>query len=103
MAPSKESFRLSTQDASFLYSDTSNGPLTMGSLGLVHSRISLDSLIAYTGERMYLIPRYRQRVVFAPFNLVHPSLEDDPNFDLANHIFSHEMPRNSTEAAVRGR
>ena len=101
MAPSKEeSFRLSTQDASFLYGDTSNGPLTMGSLGLFHSRISLESLIAYTGERMHLIPRYRQRVVFAPFNLAHPSLEDDPNFDLANHIFSHEMPRNSTEAAV---
>ena len=31
MAPSKESFRLSTQDASFLYGEAANAPLSMAS------------------------------------------------------------------------
>ncbi len=38
--------------------------------------------------------------MFAPFNLAHPSLEDDPGFDLANHLFCHEMRRDSSEAAL---
>ena len=39
MAPSKESFRLSTQDASFVYGETANGPLNMAMVGLFRSRI----------------------------------------------------------------
>ncbi len=43
---------------------------------------------------MHLLPRYRQRVIFAPFNLAHPSLvRTTPAFDLANHLFCHELPR----------
>src|SRR5579864_4937903 len=94
----KQSFRLSTQDASFLYGDTSNGPLNMAMLGVFRSRIDFKSLFAHMEERMHLLPRYRQRVVFAPLNLAHPSLHDDPGFDLANHLFCHELPRGTTEA-----
>ena len=92
MAPSKESFRLSTQDASFLYGEAANGPLNMAMLGTFRSHIDFKSLFAHMDARMHLLPRYRQRVVFAPFNLAHPSLEDDPGFDLANHLFCHELP-----------
>ena len=34
MAPSKESFRLSTQGASFFYGEAANGPLNMAMLAL---------------------------------------------------------------------
>jgi len=100
MAPSKESFRLSTQDATFLYGEAANGPLTMAMLGTFRSHIDFKALFAHMEARMHLLPRYRQRIVFAPFNLAHPSLEDDPSFDLANHMFCHELPRDSTEAAL---
>ncbi len=100
MAPSKESVRLSTQDASFLYGEAANGPLTMAMLATFRSHIDFKSLRAHMEARMHLLPRYRQRIVFAPLNLVHPSLEDDPGFDLANHLFCHEMPPDSTEAAL---
>lgn len=95
-----ESFRLSTQDASFIYGEAANGPLNMAMLGLFRSRIEFKSLLAHMDERMHLLPRYRQRVVFAPFNLNHPSLQDDSDFDLADHLFCHELPRGSTEAAL---
>ena len=97
MAPSKGSFRLSTQDASFLYGEAANGPLTMGMLATFRSQIDFMSLRAHMDARMHLLPRYRQRVIFAPFNLAHPSLVDDPAFDLANHLFCHELPPDSAE------
>ncbi len=100
MAPSEESFKLSTQDASFLYGEAANGPLNMAMLGLFRSRIDLKSLHAHMDARMHLLRRYRQRVIFAPFNLAHPTLQDDPDFDLRNHLFCHEMPRDTSEAAL---
>lgn len=100
MAPSKESFRLSTQDASFLYGDAANGPLTMGMLATFRSQIDFKSLRAHMDARMHLLPRYRQRVIFAPFNLAHPSVKDDPGFDLANHLFCHDLPPDSSEATL---
>ncbi len=100
MAPSKESFRLSTEDASFLYGEAANAPLNMSMLATFRSHIDFKSLFAHMDARMPRLPRYRQRVVFAPFNLAHPCLEDDPGFDLANHLFCHKMQRGSTEAAL---
>ncbi len=97
---SKESFRLSTQDASFLYGEAANGPLTMGMLATFRSHIDFKSLRVHMAARMHLLPRYPQRLVFAPFNLAHPSLVDDPGFDLGNHLFCHELPPDSAEAVL---
>lgn len=100
MALFKESFRLSTEDASFLYVETPNAPLNMAMFALFKEPMSFKSLVKHIGDRMHLVPRYRQRVVFAPFNLAHPSLQDDPNFDLKNHVFRHQVRRGATQAAV---
>jgi diacylglycerol O-acyltransferase / wax synthase len=100
MALSKADFRLSTQDASFLYAEAANGPLNMAMLSFFRHRVDFRTLSAHIKARIHLVPRYRQRVAFAPFNLVHPHLEDDPGFDLANHIFCHELPPGTTEAAL---
>ena len=100
MAPSKESFRFSTQDASFLYGEAANAPLNMSMLAMFRSHIDFNSLFAHLDARMSRLPRYRQRALFAPFNLAHPSLADDPGFDLANHLFCHTLPADSTRAAL---
>jgi len=47
MGTSDESFRLSTQDASFLFGEAANGPLNMAMLGLFRSRINFKSLLAH--------------------------------------------------------
>ncbi len=100
MASAKESFRLSTQDASFLYGEAANAPLTMGMLATFRGHVDFESLCTHMGARMHLLPRYRQRLVFAPLNLAHPSLEDDPDFNLANHLFRHELPPDSSETVL---
>lgn len=45
---------------------------------------------------MHLLPRYRQRLAFVPFNLAHASWEDDPNFALDNHLIRHPLPRGTS-------
>jgi WS/DGAT/MGAT family acyltransferase len=43
-------------------------------------------------QRLHELPRYRQRVVFPPFGIAHPTWEDDPQFDLANHLHEITLP-----------
>ena len=43
-------------------------------------------------ERMHLLPRYRQRIMFAPLQLGHPTWHDDPEFDLDNHLAEATLP-----------
>ena len=97
---SKLSRRLSTQDASFLYNETPNGPLHIGMLHTFEGEIDFDRLTEHFARRIHLLPRFRQRVVFAPFNLAHATLEDDPEFALSDHLKHHRLPRGSSDAEM---
>jgi diacylglycerol O-acyltransferase len=97
---SKPSHRLSTQDASFLYNETSNGPLHVGLLQTFEGEIEFDRLVEHFERRIHLLPRYRQRLVFAPFNLAHATLEDDPEFNLRDHFKRHTLPSGAGDAEM---
>jgi len=99
---SKLARRLSTQDASFLYNETANGPLHIGILETFDGEIEPERLIEHFARRAHLLPRFRQRVVFAPFNLAHATLEDDPDFALGNHIRHHVLRRRFSDAEMTG-
>ncbi|OAI44086.1 hypothetical protein AYO38_02335 [bacterium SCGC AG-212-C10] len=89
--------RLTTQDASFLYGESIHGPMHIGSVSLFDGRLEFDSLVRQLEQRLHLIPRYRQRLNFVPFNLHHPTWEDDPTFQLSNHLKLHKLPPGTTE------
>ena len=55
--------------------------------GLTFRRIR--SLLA---ERVPLVPPFRQRMVEVPFGLSHPTLVDDPDFDLRYHVRRISIP-----------
>ncbi len=97
---SKLSRRLSTQDASFLYNETPNGPLHIGLLQTFEGEIEFDRLIEYFERRIHLLPGYRQRLIFAPFNLAHATLEDDPAFELRNHLKRHTLHSGADDAEM---
>src|SRR5579863_8918473 len=97
---SKLARRLSTQDASFLYNETASGPLHIGILQTFEGEIEPARLTEHFARRIHLLPRFRQRPVFAPFNLAHATLEDDPDFALGNHLRHHMLPRGSSDAAM---
>src|SRR5271170_1250543 len=97
---SKPSRRLSTQDASFLYNETPNGPLHVGLLQTFEGEIEFDRLIEYFERRIHLLPRFRQRLVFAPLNLVHATLQDDPEFKLRDHFKRHTLLAGASDSEM---
>ena len=90
--PSSSSYRLSTQDATFIYGESQSGPLHIGSIGLFEGRVDFNGLLGHFEERMHLVPRYRQRLIEVPLNLAHAMMEDDPEFAIENHVHQHELP-----------
>jgi diacylglycerol O-acyltransferase len=114
MTPVHSGDRLAAEDAAFLYFETNDAPLHIGSVSVLEGDIPLADYVEFIASRLPLIPRYRQRLVFPPFNIGHPTWEDDPEFDIGNHIrevhlkrgtmaelqrvagriFSHKMDRN---------
>jgi len=93
-----QSYRLSTQDATFIYAESHSGPLHIGSIGLFEGRIEFDDARRHVTSRIHLIPRYRQRLAPVPLNLAHAMMEDDPEFSVDNHVFNHELPPGTSEA-----
>lgn len=100
MPPIKLSRRLTTQDASFLYGESESGPLHFGGLGFFDGAIDFPDMLDHVERRLHMLPRFRQRLAFAPFNLAHPTLEDDPDFKIENHLFCHELPEDVSEAQM---
>jgi diacylglycerol O-acyltransferase len=94
----RSSYRLSTQDATFIYAESDSGPLHIGSIGLFEGEIAFDALLRHIEDRIHLVPRYRQRLIEVPLNLAHAMMEDDPNFSVENHVFRHELAPGLSEA-----
>ena len=95
--PSASSYRLSTQDATFIYAESQSGPLHIGSIGLFEGRVDFNALLGHFEERMHLAPRYRQRLIEVPLNFAHAMMEDDPEFSIDNHVHLHELPDGMSE------
>lgn len=54
--------------------------------------LARDAIVARIGERLHLIPRYRQRLDEAPLGLANPVWVDDSTFDLPWHVRSATLP-----------
>lgn len=91
--------RMRSMDAMFLYFEKPEMPLHIGSVAI------LDGSFDRTGEqliesRLQEIPRYRQRAIFSPLNLTHPTWEFDPEFNFQNHIRRLQLKPPGTEAQL---
>jgi diacylglycerol O-acyltransferase len=92
--------RLSAQDALFVYLEKKEMPLHIGCVMIFDGRIPMQRLMAQIEARLPQIPRYRQRLVFPPFHLGHPTWEFDPEFDIRRH-FRHVRLKHGTEEELR--
>ncbi len=88
--------RLTTQDASFIYGESFAGPLHIGSLSIFEGEIAFEKMRDALAAKLPLIKRYRQRLHFVPFNIAHATWEDDPAFDVSNHVKRHVLPRGTS-------
>jgi diacylglycerol O-acyltransferase / wax synthase len=92
MAPPALNHRLTTLDATFLYTEKPAQPMHVGGSMLYEGHLSLDALVRALECRLHLLPRYRQKVVFPPFAMAHPTWEDDPAFDIRHHAALVTLP-----------
>lgn len=86
MSNAGESNVFSFGDALFLYIEREGQPLNIAAVSVFESEIKRADCMAFIESKLPMIPRYRQRVVFPPFDLALPRWEFDPNFDIKNHV-----------------
>jgi diacylglycerol O-acyltransferase / wax synthase len=84
--------RLSPHDSLFLYWEHPEQPMHVAECLVYDGRFSAADLVQRIEERMHLLPRYRQKVVFPPLAIAHPTWEDDPDFAVANHVDEMDLP-----------
>jgi WS/DGAT/MGAT family acyltransferase len=92
--------RLSAHDAVFLYWERPEQPFHVCECMVYDGQFTAEDIKNLLDERMHLLPRYRQRVVFAPLQVAHPTWEDDPSFDLANHVVEADLPAPHDDEAL---
>jgi diacylglycerol O-acyltransferase len=77
---------LSWGDTFFLYLERDGQPLNIASTCEFEGKISFEACTRFVESKLHLIPRYKQRAVFAPFNIGLPTWQPDPHFNIRNHV-----------------
>ncbi len=93
--------QLSGLDSSFLYLETPNTPMHVGSLNVYEGSLSFDEFREFLSQRLHLAPRLLQRLVTVPLGLGNPSWIDDPNFDINLHLQHMALPKPGDWKALR--
>lgn len=92
--------RLSWGDALFLYLERAGMPLNIASVSILDGQIELEEFTRFIESKLPLLPRYYQRVAVPPLNIGLPVWENDPNFDVCNHVTEAKLHR-GTEAELK--
>ena len=101
MSKAKLNRRLSSMDAAFLYTEHPTAPMHIGGVDTLDGPVSLARFREELDAKLAFIPRYRQRLVLAPLNIGHPTWEDDPKFDIKNHVVGVTLPSPGTEEQLK--
>jgi len=84
--------RTSGIDAAFLYLERREIPLNIAAVCIFDGPIPVKEFTAAIASKLHLLPRYRQVVADPPFHLGYPTWEDDPKFDIRNHVIRVRLP-----------
>ncbi|MFL5860221.1 MAG: WS/DGAT/MGAT family O-acyltransferase [Solirubrobacteraceae bacterium] len=94
--------RLTGLDSSFLHLERDSTHMHVASCMLFEPEVpTYDELLEQITGRLHLVPRYRQRLAFVPFNQGRPVWVDDPHFNIAFHVRHTALPRPGGEAQLK--
>jgi WS/DGAT/MGAT family acyltransferase len=94
--------RLSGLDASFLALEKGGAHMHVGSVLVFDGDApEYGDLIAKIESRLHLVPRYRQKLAFAPLAQARPVWVDDPHFNLRYHVRHTALPAPASEDDLR--
>jgi diacylglycerol O-acyltransferase / wax synthase len=84
---------MSVQDAAFLDIEDGNNPMHIGSVAVLEGPApAYGDLVRLIAAKLPQVPRYRQKVRFAPGGLGRPVWVDDPHFQILYHIRHTAIP-----------
>jgi len=89
--------KLSSMDASFLYFETPEMPMHVGSMAIFklpdgYTGDFFEDFKAMIAERMHIAPILKARLEKAPLDIDNPSWVEDDQFDINRHIFRGSLP-----------
>ncbi len=94
-------------DTWFLYGERHEAPLHIGTTYIFEGKPPAKGARGALGlartveERLHLVPRYRQKLMWRPGNIGNPVWVDDPDFDLSFHIRRAALPSPGDDATLR--
>src|SRR3954466_2972422 len=104
---SQESHRMATDrltplDASFLHLEDPNQPMHVGAVMIFEGDAPpYDDFVEHVGNRLAMVPRYRQRLATVPLGQGRPKWTDDEDFDLRFHVRSTALPTPGSEDQLK--
>ena len=89
--------KLSSLDASFLYYETPEMPMHVGSIAIFrlpedYKGNFFEDFKAMIASRLHIAPILKSRLEKAPLDIDHPSWVEDDQFDIDRHIFRGSLP-----------
>jgi WS/DGAT/MGAT family acyltransferase len=89
--------KLSSMDASFLYLETPEMPMHVGSMAIFrlpedYEGNFFEDFKAMIASRLHVAPILKSRLEKAPLDIDHPSWVEDDQFDIDRHIFRGSLP-----------
>jgi diacylglycerol O-acyltransferase len=94
-------------DTWFLYAERHEAPLHIGATYIFEGTPRVKGgrgalgLARTIEERLHLVPRYRQKLMWLPGNIGNPVWVDDPDFDLSFHVRRAALPSPGDDALLR--
>ena len=90
--------RLSGLDASFLALEKGGAHMHVGSVLVFDGEApEYDDFVGQIENRLHLVPRYRQKLAFAPLAQARPVWVDDPHFNARYHVRHSALPAPASE------
>lgn len=95
--------RLTGLDTAFLHlEDNSTAHMHVASVMIFEGKApTQQELVDHVLSRLHLVPRYRQRLAYVPFDQGRPIWTDDPHFNPHYHIRHTALPHPGDEAALK--
>ncbi|MBR0934604.1 wax ester/triacylglycerol synthase family O-acyltransferase [Bradyrhizobium jicamae] len=97
--------KLSSLDASFLYLETPEMPMHVGSMAIFrlpegYKGDFFEEFKAMIASRLHIAPILKARLQKAPLDIDHPSWVEDDQFDIDRHIFRASLPQPRDRATL---
>jgi diacylglycerol O-acyltransferase / wax synthase len=94
--------RLTGLDSSFLHLERDSAHMHVAGCSVFKGEApAYDELIGAIESRLHLVPRYRQRLAFVPFDQGRPVWVDDPHLNVRYHVRHTALPRPGGDAELK--